>query len=303
MLAYPFTAILMLLAASYLEPMVAGLVLLAALLHAGWNTLVKTGGDRLLTLMLVTGSSGLAALCAIPFFPLPHSDSWKFIALSMLLHTGYNTMLLQAYRVGDLSHVYPLARGIAPLITAVLSGVLAGEVLSSGEWAGVLVTSLGVISITFAYGLPQRKDLPAVLFAIGTGMFIASYTLVDGMGVRVAGNAGGYIAWLLFLIEIPFVLGALVVRRGKTTAFLKTQWKPGVAGGVVTLLAYGLVVWALSRGAMAPVAALRETGVIFAALIGTMFLGEPFGRRRVAAAVVIAAGIGVLGLAAVSGGA
>lgn len=280
-----------------LDPGIAGLVLLSALMHAGWNTVVKTGGDRLLTMALVTGSSSVFALCAIPFVEPPSPDSWKFIFLSILLHTGYNTVLVQAYRVGDLSQVYPLARGTAPLITAALSIYVAGETLGTGEVFGVLVICLGIISITFAYGLPGRRNLPAVLFALGTGMFIASYTLVDGMGVRVSGSPADYIAWLLFLVEIPFVVAALLMRRAKALAFLRTQWKPGVAGGAMTLLAYALVVWALSRGAMAPVAALRETGVIFAAIIGTLFLGEPFGRRRVAASVIIATGIALLGLA------
>ncbi|MCZ6532277.1 MAG: EamA family transporter [SAR324 cluster bacterium] len=279
-----------------LELGVAALVLLAALMHAGWNTLVKTGSDPLLTMVLVFGSSSLIALCAIPFVTPPLYGSWGFICLSMLLHTGYKVILLRAYRVGDLSQVYPLARGTAPLLIAVLSSLLAGEVLGAGQAAGVGVICLGVISLTFGGGLPRRKDLPALGFALGTGMFIASYTTVDGLGVRAAGSAAGYIAWLLFLVEMPFNLGALLMRRGKVLAYLNSQWKQGLAGGAMTLLAYGLVVWALSRGAMAPVAALRETGVIFAALIGALVLGEPFGKGRVLAAVIIAGGIALLGI-------
>ncbi len=278
---------------------VAALVLPAALMHAAWNTAVKTGADRLLTFALVAFSGGLASLLLIPFAPLPGPESWRFILASVALHSGYKFFLLQAYRVGDLSHVYPLARGTAPLVVAALSGVVAGERPAGWELAGVLVISFGVLSITFSGGRPRRRDAAPAVFAVATGLFIASYTLVDGAGVRLAGSRLGYIAWLHLLDAFPIVLAALLLRGRGAMRGLKMEWKRGVAGGLLNLGAYGLVIWALSLGAMAPVAALRETGVIFATLIGTVFLGEPFGLRRVPAALLIAAGIALLGIAAV----
>ncbi len=280
---------------------VAALVLPAALMHAGWNTAVKTGADRLLTYALVGFSGGLAALLLVPFAPLPDPESWRFILASVALHCGYKFFLLQAYRLGDLSYVYPLARGTAPLAVAALSGVVAGERPAGWELAGVLAISFGVISIAAGGGRPQRRDAAPAAFAVATGLFIASYTLVDGVGVRLAGSRLGYIAWLHLLDAFPIVLAALLLRRGRAMGGLRTEWKRGAAGGLLNLGAYGLVIWALSLGAMAPVAALRETGVIFATLIGTVFLGEPFGPRRLPSALLIAVGIVLLGVAAARG--
>jgi drug/metabolite transporter (DMT)-like permease len=275
---------------------VAALVLLAALMHAGWNTAVKTGADRLLTFALVALSAGLTSLLILPFVAAPAPAAWPFMLASVALHGGYKFFLLQAYRVGDLSHVYPLARGTAPLIVAALSGAVAGERLAGWELAGVVTISVGVISIALGRGRPSRRDIAPVLFAVGTGVFIASYTMVDGMGVRQAGSRLGYITWLHFLDAFPITLAALYFRGRAAPAALRAEWKRGVAGGLFNLGAYGLVIWALSLGAMAPVAALRETGVIFAAVIGTVFLSESFGLRRVVAACIIASGIVLLGV-------
>jgi drug/metabolite transporter (DMT)-like permease len=274
------------------------LVLLAAFMHAVWNTFVKSSRDRLVELTLVNVVSGLIAACALPWVGTPDPASWGYILASIIIHTAYYIFLILAYRVGDLSHVYPLARGVSPLIVALLSGIVAGEVLNDGQLAAVVLISASVASLALIGRWQQREHLKPVLLALGTGCTIAGYTLVDGTGVRLSGNALAYIAWLFALDCLPLLAITLVLRRGAIGQTLRGQWRTGVLGGMLALSAYGLVIWALSLGAMAPIAALRETSVIIAALIGALFLGEPFGRRRALAAAGVAIGVIMLGATA-----
>ena len=266
-------------------------VLLAAFMHAVWNTFVKSSRDRLVELTLVNVVSGLIAACALPWVGIPDAASWGYILASIVIHTGYYVFLVNAYRVGDLSHVYPLARGMSPLLVALFSGVVAGEVLNGGQLAAITLISVSVASLALIGRWQQPEHLKPALFAIGTGCTIAGYTLVDGTGVRLSGNTLAYIAWLFALDCLPLLAITLVLRRSAIGQTLRGQWRTGVLGGMLALSAYGLVIWALSLGAMAPIAALRETSVIIAALIGALFLGEPFGRRRVLAATGVAIGV------------
>lgn len=274
----------------------AGLVLLAALFHATWNALVKTSGDRLSVLAMVNGCSAIIAIVMLPFVDVPARESWAYLFASIVLHTGYYLFLVEAYRVGDLSHVYPLARGLSPLLVAGAAVVFAGELLPAAALSGVVLACAGIVSLSFDGGPPWRNDARPLLFALGTAAFIASYTIVDGIGVRRAGTVAGYVAWLFALDAILIILIAWFIRRREFRWTIRSEWKKGAAGGVLALAAYGLVIWAMSISAMAAVSALRETSVIFAALIGTILLKERFGVLRISAAVMVAAGVVLMNL-------
>lgn len=279
---------------STLSPALFFAVLLAALLHAVWNALVKSRADRLLMLAAVTvvGSIFGAALVLTNAPPAP--ASWVYIAVSALLHTGYFFFLIRAYQVGDLSHVYPLARGLAPLLVTLGAWLFAGETLGMLALVGIALASCGIMSLAADAGAPWHVDKRPVLFAIATSVFIAAYTVVDGIGVRLSGNALAYIGWL-FLANSWLLVGVtLHRRRGRVMRFVRDQWRVAVGGGVASVVAYGLVIYAMSSGAMAIVSALRETSVIFAALIGTLALGEGLRRGRVLAASVVAVGVALI---------
>lgn len=274
---------------------VIALVLLAAVLHASWNALVKSGGDRLVVLSLVMVTPGVLSALAIPFVIPPEAASWPFLLASVLIHYVYYGALFWAYEHGDLSQVYPIARGSAPLLVAVGAWLLAGETLSSAEWLGVLVVSAGIVSLAWRRGGWQSAawrdgELKALGFALLTGLTIAGYSVADGMGVRRAGSELGYILWLLAAETPPLIGWALWRRRGRWRSAFTPYLKRGFAGGLLTGIAYGIVIWCMSLGPMAHVVALRETSVLIAAAIGTLLLKEPFGRHRIAAAAVVAAG-------------
>ncbi len=270
---------------------VAALVLLAAFLHAAWNALVKAGDDRLVVLALANGTGIVVSLLLLPFVPMPLPASWPFLLASVMLHTGYYFFLIHAYRVGDLSHVYPLARGLSPLLVAALAAAFADEVPSPWGLAGVALACAGIASLAFEAGMPWRGDRRPIAYAAGTAVFIAAYTLADGMGVRRAGHALGYIVWLMILDGFPIIFFTLRVRRRQLVAALAQNWRTGCSSGVLQFAAYALVIWAMSLGAMASVSALRETSVIFAAFIGALVLKERVGSLRIAAAILVAAGI------------
>ena len=270
---------------------VSVLVLLAALLHASWNAVVKVAGDRLLAMATVMATCSLVGLALIPFVPVPARESWPWLGLSIVLHAGYNGLLVSAYKVGDLSHVYPIARGLAPLGVAALSALFAGELLSVGQSLALAVVSVGIASLALAQGWPAGAGASALGFAAATGVLIGGYSFVDGAGVRVAGVELSYIGWNFFLSGLPITGFALLRRRGRVLSFLRSDGARGLLAGLVAAVAYGVVIWAMSRTRMAYVSSLRETSVVIAALIGTRLLGEPFGARRVGAAVVVAGGI------------
>lgn len=280
-----------------LQAEIVALVLVAAFLHACWNACVKTGGDRLVTLGIVNGVGALIGLVALPFVGIPSSESWPYLFASVVIHTAYYFFLIQQYRVGDLSHVYPLARGLSPLLIATSAALFAGEFLPPLAWVGVAVASFGIISLAFENGPPWRNNPWPVMYASGTALCIASYTVVDGLGVRLAGSTFAYIAWLFFLDGIPIAVFACVARRSQVRVVLRAEALKGLAGGALQVAAYGTVIWAMSITAMGAVSTLRETSVIFAAIIGAVVLGERFGRQRIAAAVLVACGVIVLNLA------
>lgn len=270
---------------------VAALVLLAAFLHAAWNALVKAGQDRLMVLTIANGTGVLISLLIAPFVSPPLPVSWPFLAASVVLHTGYYFFLIHAYRVGDLSHVYPLARGLSPILVAVLAAVFANEIPPPWGMLGVVLACAGITSLAFEGGNPWRGDRRPLAYAAGTAVFIASYTLADGMGVRRAGDALGYIVWLMILDGLPITLFTAYARRNQLVAALRGNWRAGCTSGALQFGAYALVIWAMSLGAMASVSALRETSVIFAAFIGAVVLKERVGAVRICAAILVAVGI------------
>ena len=271
-------------------------MLFAALLHAIWNAFVKIGEDRLIVMVMFNITGLIVGWVVIPFVGLPAPAAWPFIAASAILHTGYYFFLIRAYEHGDLSQVYPLARGASPVLIACGAALTSGEWLSVQGVLGLVVACLGIISLAFEKGLSGRQANSAVFFALGTSLFIAAYTLTDGTGVRRSGNPLAYIAWLVALDGIPLVLYGAFTRRRTLTLALRRNWRIGGAAGLASTAAYGLVIWAMAFAPMAMVSAVRETSVIFAAIIGAVILRERFGLVRGLATALVILGVGLLQL-------
>jgi drug/metabolite transporter (DMT)-like permease len=280
-----------------LEPLVIALVLLAALLHASWNAILKASSDRLMTTGVMNLTGLAVGVALLPFIASPARASWAFILLSTAIHFGYFVFLLGSYRFGDLSQVYPLARGAAPLMVAFLSPWLIGERLEPVQLAGVVLLCVGILSLAFNRLRPRELfDWKPVSMALATGVTIAAYTMADGIGVRRSGSPAGYIAWLFILDGVMMAAIAAWVRgRGFVPAF-RSSWRSAALSGLLAMLAYGIVIWCYSLGAIAPIAALRETSVVMAAAIGAALLHEPFGRWRIVAASFCAVGIVAINL-------
>ncbi|MBM3531917.1 MAG: EamA family transporter [Alphaproteobacteria bacterium] len=277
--------------ATKLDPLIIGLILTSAIIHATWNALVKSDSDRLVTFAVVMGAGSVMGLLAAPFVDIPRAEAWPWLLTSVVIHCFYYYFLLQAYAHGDLSFVYPIARGLGPLLVAVFSGTLLSEHLSFREAIGVLLVSVGIAGVAFGHGLPRGIDVRAAAFAVLTGLTIAGYTVTDGIGAKVSQDPLAYIVWLN-ICEGPWVMVvALFQRRGRVIGHLRHHWWRGVVGGIIATVGYGIAIWALSLGAMAHVAAIRETSVLFAALMGTFLLGESFGRRRIVAAALVVVGL------------
>jgi len=271
-------------------------VLGAGFLHAGWNALLKSspGGDALLDTATVVAGSSVWGLAVVPFVPLPAAAAWPYMAMSAVIHFGYYLTLAQAYRTGDLSFAYPLMRGTAPLIVALLGIAFLRELPTAPMALGILLISLGIVSIAFV----QRRAHPrsAAYWAFANAALIAVYTLVDATGARASGNAASYVSWLIFLEALPFLVW-VISRRGQVAVrYLSSSAMRGLVGGACSLAAYGIVLWAMTRAPVAAVAALRETSVLFAALMGSLWLKEKFGLPRLAGAVSVVLGIAVLKL-------
>ncbi len=264
-------------------------VLGAAVLHATWNAMAHGAPDRVAGLALFELAAGVMGLVAVLVMGLPPSDTWGYIVASTLLHLAYLGGLLASYQLGQFSQMYPLARGTSPWVVALVSIVVLHQSLAGVELAGVLLISAGLIALVFI-GRPGRRQAPALLAAVGTGLTIASYTVVDGLAVHKM-PVLTYMGWV-FMLQ-GFVM-PLVVLAWRGTAVLKQPRSAvlyGLGGGVVSMVAYGLVLWAQTRGTLAAIAALRETSIIFGAIIGAVFFGERFGPRRAIAAAVVVAGI------------
>ncbi|GIF48766.1 hypothetical protein DFJ67_3670 [Asanoa ferruginea] len=276
-------------------------VLAAAVLHASWNAVVKGSGDQVA--VMARSSVVGAGVCGVAlwFVPFPAGGSWGWLIASVVIHVLYNLGLLAAYRLGDFNQTYPLARGLGPVVVAVVAATALDEPLATLPAVGVLViaAAIGVLGLT-----PWRRvraNRPAVLAAVFTGLTIATYTLTDGIGVRASGSAAGYALWLVCLECAATTLVAVVLgrRRAAGNPMLAGGGRAWLAASAVTLmstLAYGLVLWAQTRGALAAVAALRESSVVVAAVIGVVAFKEPMGRLRIAASVAVAVGVALLAI-------
>jgi drug/metabolite transporter (DMT)-like permease len=271
------------------------LILLAAVMHAAWNALVKSSRDPLVELATLNLAGGIVSLPLIPALGLPGLAVLPYLAGNVLCHTAYYTLLLNSYSAGGLSLVYPIARGVAPLLVAFLSLAFLKEPLGGRALLAVALIAGSIASLAFAGGLRNFR-WRAVLLSLATGASIAAYTIVDGAGARKATNAISYIACLFVLDGFVLLPAVYLRRRGVALERMRTHWKTGALSGVLAVSAYGIAVWAMTRAPIALVAALRETSVVVAAFLGALLLGEPFGRHRILASVGVAAGIVLLRL-------
>jgi drug/metabolite transporter (DMT)-like permease len=270
-----------------MTPSVVGLVLCAAVLHAAWNAMLRGGKDRLQAMTVMSFATTAVALPVAAVLPVPDPASWPYIGLSTALQIGYSHFLVRAYRDGEFGQVYPIARGAAPLLVTLGAAVLTGEVPSQLSLVGVVLVSLGIVSLARA----RRTASPAAIAAaLATGCSIASYTVSDGIGSRLSGHALAYSAWMFVLYGIAMPLTTLAVRGRIKFRPLDRETLSAAAGGIVSLTAYTAIIWAVSLNPMGPVSALRETSVVFAAVIGRLFLNETLSASRLLACLVIAVG-------------
>lgn len=275
---------------------VTALMLAAAFMHAAWNALIKSSTDVTLDTALVAGSAGLVAVLLVPLTGLPAPSSWPFLAASVVIHQAYYATLAAAYRHGDLSYTYPLMRGSAPLILAVAGAVLLADRPTPLMWTGIALISAGVLWIG---GTPRRageRRARAVAYALANAAVIATYTLVDGIGVRRSENPLGYVTCLFVFIGLPYCLVVMWHRRRSVAAHARARWGRSVIGASMSIASYGIALWAMTVAPVAAIAALRETSVVFATLIGAYLLKEPLGAHRIAGASIVVAGVACLRL-------
>jgi drug/metabolite transporter (DMT)-like permease len=275
---------------AHLTPLIVAIVIGAGALHACWNAIAKQVDDRLMAFAWMGIASTVCGGLALALTGLPYRAAIGFAVASAVIHLGYDLALMNSYRLGAFNQTYPIARGTSPLIVAVGAYFLASEHLGVAALLGIGTLAIGLMSLALSAGRLSRRDLPAVGAAVLTGVTIATYTIVDGLGVRRAHDPWAYVA-LLFLLQGPAMTIAAAVRRPLAAWRDPAATRRGLLAGILCVVAYGIVLWAQTKAPLAEVAAVRETSVVFAALIGFAALGESFGKRRVAAAVVIATGI------------
>ncbi|ODT57411.1 EamA family transporter [Phenylobacterium sp.] len=273
---------------------VFAIVLLAALLHASWNAIVKGASDKLLTTVLVAAGSAVIAIAALPFLPQPSLASWPYLGVSAVLQLGAYLLLARAYRGADMSQIYPLMRGTAPLLVALVGTFALGDHLAPAGWIGVALICGGVLSLALG---ARQADMAGVRLALPSALVIAAYTLIDGVGVRLSQAAIAYNLWLCLLTGAPLLAWALARRGPEFLAYARANAVYGAVGGFGTLAAYGLALWAMTKAPVAAVAALRETSILFAAAIAAIFLRETLTPLRLLACAVIALGAATLRLA------
>ncbi|MGW1196280.1 EamA family transporter [Streptomyces sp. NPDC002536] len=280
---------------------VAVAVLIAAITHASWNAIAHNIRDQLLAFTLVGGGGALCGLALLPFAAAPAAPAWPYLVASAVVHVVYQALLMRSFSLGDFGQMYPIARGTAPLVVTVLAAVFAGELPGQWQLAGVVVASAGLVGLAL-WGIrgsgarpPVRgSQWPAVGAALATGLAIAAYTVIDGLGVRAAHSPLGFIAWLMVLEGLVIPAWAMATRRGRFLAEIRPFAVRGLLGGLLSVFAYGLVLWAQTKAELAPIAALRESSIIVGAAIGALFMKERFGGPRVAAAGLMVVGIGLM---------
>jgi drug/metabolite transporter (DMT)-like permease len=269
-------------------------VLLSALVHASWNTLLKAGDDKLLNTIMVAGACGVIGVVTLPFLAAPLAASWPYLAASAILQILYFLLLAAAYRTGDIGQAYPLMRGTAPLLVALASGPLIGEALPAGRWLGIALICGGVLILAFERAELLLRQRAGVAFALANAVVICAYTLVDGVGVRASGSPVAYTLWIFVLASTPMLIWAALRRGADFRALLRQRYRIGLIGGLGTAGSYVLALWAMTLAPVAAVAALRETSILFVLVISVVVLKERMTTRRLISAMVIVAGAVVI---------
>ena len=267
-----------------------GLVILSAIAHAVWNALVKSAGDRALTMVAIRTVGMMLGLVALPFVDWPSPESWKWLAITAVVMFSYYALLVRSYGVGDMSVVYPLARGLAPVLTTIAAFLVIGEALNAGQIAAVVMISIGIMALSFGAGASRA----AVGFALATGVSVATYSFFAGLGVRAAGTVLGFQACLEIVTGFGMLCYGFVVRRADLVIYARRHGAVGLFAGAVSVAGFLAYLVAAKSLPLGPVSALRETSVIFGAVLGTIVLKEGFGPRRIAAAVLVTVGIVLL---------
>ncbi|MFS4094081.1 EamA family transporter [Streptomyces sp. AF1A] len=278
-----------------MTPLVTTAVLLAAVTHASWNAIAHRITDKLVGFTLILAGGVLIGLVLAPFAAVPAAGAWPYLAASAGIHLVYVVLLMTSFRLGDFGQAYPIARGSAPLVVTVLAAAFAHEVPDGWAAAGIALSCAGLTGVAL-WGLRGRRpDWAAIGAALATGLAIASYTVVDGLGVRASGSALGYTAWLMVVQGLAIPAYAVCCRwRRESLAVLRPFAPLGLLGSALSVLAYGLVLWAQTRAELAPIAALRESSILLGAAIGAVFFKERFGAPRIAAAGLLVLGIGLM---------
>ena len=271
------------------------LILVAALLHASWNAVIKGGTNKLYETGLNCFGGGVGVLFVVPFLPLPAPESLIFLAGSCSVHIAYYLCIAVAYRTVDMSFAYTIMRGTAPLLTSIAM-LLFGHNLSLAGWLGILCLCSGVLVLTRENVRNGRFNISGALAAVGTAVVIMGYTLFDGYGARASGNPISYVCWLYVINTFPINIILLLRQRKSYIPYFKQRWKIGLFGGLCSLGSYGVALWAMTKAPIAMVAALRETSVIFGMLLAILFLGEKFSPVKLLAVVLVATGIIIMRL-------
>lgn len=265
-------------------------VLLGAFLHAGWNALLKSSEDKVLEIALVCAAAAAISLPFLPVFPLPAAASWPYLIASAATECVYFRLLAAAYHTGDMSTVYPLMRGTAPVLVAVFGTLALGEHLSPHGWLAVLAIGAGVVSLVFSNRSGVHGHSSAVLLALANAGVIATYTTIDGIGVRLSGSPIAYGLWIFVLLAIPVLLWVFFSQGRQFVAYARKHARTALFGGAATTAAYLLALFAMTQAPIALVAALRETSILIALVIAALFLRERLNWIRCVAGVLIACG-------------
>ena len=273
---------------------VLALVLTGALLHASWNALVKSSSDKTLDTALIHVLCSLLALPALLVLGLPPLHVWPYVLASLVIHVGYYFALAGALKHGELGLAYPLMRGTAPLLVAVGSFVFLGEAVRPLGWLGIVMVCAGVLMLGMSAGLLKHRK--AVLFALSNAVLIAIYTVVDAQGARLSGHVGQYVALLFVLDGWPFAVLVYLQRKGQVWEYARARWPLATFGALASLGSYSIALWAMTVAPVALVAALRETSVLFAVILGAWLLRERWTRWRVIGASTLVCGVVALRL-------
>ena len=266
-------------------------VLCAAAIHASWNALVKSTANKVVSMTAVTIGHAPLALLALPFVPPPPLEAWPYLAGSVVVHTGYQLSLMRTYRLGDYTQVYPIARGSGPALVALFSLTVLDAGLGVGELLGIALIVLGSFTLGLVKGRDGLRNPTAGGAALITGVFIASYSLLDGLGARASGHAIGYITWMTLTNALVFACLMAALDKNALKATFTVGLRPLILGGGGSVLAYALVVWAMTHAPIAVVTALRETSTVFALFIGVIFLGEKLTGGKILATCLVLAGV------------